>query len=270
MEKTERLGYWIANNPLIIVAAAVLLTVVSIHYAQQIEMQGLETESMVGKDSPLYQIYDHLYVERFGRESIAVLIEGDDVTTPEVLKAMLRLSDKMKEAPNVIGTVSIADIVASVEAEETGVRRIPSQERIDEILSAPENAQMIKSMLPDQGNTMLSVEVPVYLTEKQLGELSKEISAQVEMADFPPGVGVIVTGRPALMDSIMAEMARSNGPVLALAGLLMVVALIATFRQVKWPLLPIPVVFLGVTWTFGAMGFLHIPFTMVSMSAFLF
>jgi hydrophobe/amphiphile efflux-3 (HAE3) family protein len=268
MEKTERLGYWIANNPLIIVAAAVLLTVVSIHYAQQIEMQGLETESMVGKDSPLYQIYDHLYVERFGRQSIAVLIEGDDVTTPEVLKAMLRLSDKMKEAPNVIGTVSIADIVASVEAEETGVRRIPSQERIDEILSAPENAQMIKSMLPDQGNTMLSVEVPVYLTEKQLGELSKEISAQVEMADFPPGVGVIVTGRPALMDSIMAEMARSNGPVLALAGLLMVVALIATFRQVKWPLLPIPVVFLGVIWTFGAMGFLHIPFTMVSMSAF--
>jgi len=267
MEKVERLGYWIAYNPLIIIAAVVLLTAVSIHYAQQIEMRGLETESMVGKDTPLYQIYDHLFVERFGRESIAVLIEGD-VTTPEVLEAMLRLSDKLKEAPNVIGTVSIADTVASVEAEETGIRQIPSEEGIDVILSAPEAAQMIRPMLPDQRHTMLSVEVPVYLTEEQLGELSKEINAQVEMADFPPDVGVIVTGRPALMDSIMAEMARSNGPVLALAGLLMVVALIATFRHVKWSLLPIPVVFLGVTWTFGAMGFLHIPFTMVSMSAF--
>jgi hydrophobe/amphiphile efflux-3 (HAE3) family protein len=267
MEKVERLGYWIAYHPLIIVAAAVLLTAVSIHYAQQIEMQGLETESMVGKDSPLYQIYDHLFVERFGRESIAVLIEGD-VTTPETLKAMLSASDKMKEAPNVIDTVSIADTIASVEAEETGIRQIPSQEGINEILSSPEVAQMIGPMLPDKRHTMLSVEVPVYLTETQLGELSKEISAQVQMADFPPDVGVTVTGKPALMDSIMAEMAKSNGPVLALAGLLMVVALIATFRHVKWPLLPIPVVFLGVTWTFGAMGFLHIPFTMVSMSAF--
>jgi hydrophobe/amphiphile efflux-3 (HAE3) family protein len=268
MEQVERLGYWIAYHPLIIVVAAVLLTVVSLHYAQQIEMQGLETESMVGKDTPLYQIYDHLYVERFGRQSIAVLIEGDDVTKPEVLRAMLRLSDRIKEAPNVIGTVSIADTVADSEAKETGVRDIPSQEGIDKMLSGTDNAQMIKSMLPDQGNTMLSVEVPVYLTEKQLGELSREINAQVQMADFPPDVGVIVTGRPALMDSIMAEMAKSNGPVLALAGLLMVVALIATFRHVKWPLLPIPVVFLGVTWTFGAMGFFHIPFTMVSMSAF--
>jgi hypothetical protein len=48
----------------------------------------------------------------------------------------------------------------------------------------------------------------------------------------------------------------------------MIVALLITFNQVKWSLLPIPIVFLGVGWTFGAMGLLHIPFTMVSMSAF--
>ena len=49
--------------------------------------QGMNTESMVGKESPLYQIYDHLYKENFGTESIAVLIEGDDVASVEVLKA---------------------------------------------------------------------------------------------------------------------------------------------------------------------------------------
>ena len=137
MNGMERLGYWIADNPIIIMAAAVLLTVVSFHYAQQIEMQGMTTESMVGKDSPLYQLYDHLYVEKFGTESIAVLIEADDVTKPEILKAMLMLSDKMKDAPDVIGVTSIADIVATREARETGVRNIPTQERIDEILPSP-------------------------------------------------------------------------------------------------------------------------------------
>jgi predicted RND superfamily exporter protein len=62
----------------------------------------MTTESMVGKDSPFYQLYDHLYVEKFGTESIAVLIEGDGITKPETLKAMLSLADKMKAAPNVM------------------------------------------------------------------------------------------------------------------------------------------------------------------------
>ena len=268
MKGAESLGYWVAENPIIIIAAAVLLTIVSLHYAQQIEMQGMTTASMVGKDSPLYQLYDHLYVEKFGTESIAVLIEGDNIERPEILKSTLMLSDKMKEAPDVLRVVSIADIVADAEASQTGVRGIPAQERIDQILNNPEIIATAKILMPDKKHTMLSIEMPVSLSEKQLGELFTETNGQVKMANFPADVGVTVTGRPALMKSITAEMAKSNGPVLALAGLLMIVALLLAFRHVKWPLLPIPVVFLGVTWTFGAMGFLHIPFTMVSMSAF--
>jgi hydrophobe/amphiphile efflux-3 (HAE3) family protein len=268
VKSAERLGYWIANNPILIIAAALLLTLASFHYAQQIESQGMTTESMVGKDSPLYQLYDHLYVEKFGTESIAVLIEGDGITKPETLKAMMSLADKMKAAPNVIGVQSIADIVANAEAQETGVRIIPAQERVDEILARQDNAQAVNAMMPDARHTMLSIEMPVTLTETQLGELYTETNAQVHFAGFPPGVGVTVTGRPALMKSIMSVINTSNGPILALAGILMIVALLLTFRHVKWPLLPIPVVFLGVIWTFGAMGFLHIPFTMVSMSAF--
>ena len=268
MNGTERLGYWIAENPIAIMAAAVLLTIAALHYAQAIQSEGMTTESMVGKDTPLYQLYDHLYVEKFGTESIAVLIEGDGITKPETLKAMLTLSDKMKAAPDVIGVQSIADVVADAEEHETGIRAIPDQERIDEILSSPENLAAVKGMMPDERHTMLSIEMPVTLTETQLGELYTETNGQVQMADFPPDVGVTVTGKPALMMSITSEISDSNGPVLGLAGLLMIVALFLTFRHVKWPLLPIPIVFLGVTWTFGAMGLLHIPFTMVSMSAF--
>ena len=268
MNRMERFGYWIANNPILILAAAVLLSIASFHYAQQIEMQGMTTESMVGKDSPLYQIFDHLYVEKFGTKSIAVLIEADDVTKPDIMEAMLKLSDNMKDAPDIIGTTSIADIVADTEASETGVRIIPSQERINEILADPNNKQAVNAMMPDERHTMLSIELPVSLKEAQLGELFLETNGQVKMSDFPADVGVTVTGEPALMKAITEEMAKSNGPIMGLAGLLMIVALLLTFRHVKWSLLPIPIVFLGIFWTFGAMGYLQIPFTMVSMSAF--
>jgi len=268
MKGTERLGQWIADNPIIIMAAALLLTLASLHYAQQIEMQGMNTESMVGKDSPLYQLFDHLYVEKFATESIAVLIEADDVTKPDILKAMDKLSQKVRIAPDVLAVTSIAEIVADTEKLDSGIRTIPTQERIDEILSYPANLPAVNAMMPDKRHTMLSIELPVSLKEAQLKEIYAETSGQVKMAEFPPDVIVTVTGKPALMQSITEEMARSNGPILALAGLLMIVALLISFNHVKWSLLPIPVVFLGIIWTFGAMGFLRIPFTMVSMSAF--
>ena len=268
MKSTERLGQWIADNPIIIMAAALLLTLASLHYAQQIEMQGMTTESMVGKDSPLYQLFDHLYVEKFATESIAVLIEAEDVTKPDILRAMDKLSQKIRTAPDVLAVTSIADIVADTEKSKSGIRIIPAQERIDEILSYPANLPAVNAMMPDKKHTMLSIELPVSLKESQLSEIYLETSGQVKMAEFPPDVGVTVTGKPALMNSITGEMAKSNGPIIALAGLLMIVALLISFNHVKWSLLPIPVVFLGIIWSFGAMGFLHIPFTMVSMSAF--
>ncbi|OPY54453.1 MAG: bifunctional preprotein translocase subunit SecD/SecF [Methanosaeta sp. PtaU1.Bin112] len=263
-----RLGQWIADNPIIIMAAALLLTVASLHYTQQIEMQGMTTEGMVGKDSALYQLYDHLYVEKFATESIAVLIEADDVTKPDILRSMDKFSQKMRMAPDVLAVTSIADIVADTEMSESGIRKIPTQERVDEILAYPSNLPAANAMMPDKKHTMLSIDLPVSLTESQLREIYAETSGQVKMAEFPPDVIITVTGEPALMQSITDEMAESNGPILALAGILMIVALLISFNHVRWSLLPIPIVFLGVTWSFGAMGFLHIPFTMVSMSAF--
>lgn len=47
---TEKLSYWVAGNP-IITAAAVPVTLESRHYDQAIEMQRINTESMIGTDS---------------------------------------------------------------------------------------------------------------------------------------------------------------------------------------------------------------------------
>lgn len=262
----ERLGVWITKNPLIIIAVALILTIVSFSLAQSITMQGMNTESMVGKESPLYQIYDHLYKENFGTESIAVLIEGDDVASVKALKAALRFSDFVKDIPKVSSVGSIADIVADTEAKENGIRRIPSQERIDEILA--NGGPQVQALLPDRRHTMMSIVDPVYITDDQRSEILREIKEAVTLADFPPGCDVTVTGTPALMKSITDEMSASQGQIMILAGALMVFALLLVFRHVKWPLLPIPIVFLGIIWTFGAMGLFHIPMTMVSFSAF--
>lgn len=268
--KGEWLGTWIEGNPIIILTLAALLTVASIHYAQNITME-TETETLVDENSRLYVEFDHLFQDKFGTESIVVLVEGDAVTKPESLKAMGRLTRQMETVENVLGTISIAEMVMDTEAQKTGVRKIPdSQARIDEILEELEmtNPAMLHALLPDQGHTLISIELPTSLPQESMKAVLPETYSAVEMAEFPAGADTIVTGEIALRNDIEWEMNSSMGTLLMISGLLMVVALFLVFRHVHFPLLPLPVVFLGIIWTFGMMGFLEVPLTMVSMAAF--
>ncbi|MGC9514173.1 hydrophobe/amphiphile efflux-3 (HAE3) family transporter [Methanocrinis sp.] len=266
----ERLGRWIEANPIIILTMAALFTVASIHFAQTITME-TETETFVDENSRLYVEFDHLFNDRFGTESIVVLVEGDAVTTPEALKAMERLTRQMETVENVLGTVSIAEMVMDAEAQETGLRKVPdSQARVDEILDGLEEANpgMMNAILPDRGHTLISIDLPTSIPMETMDAILPEAYSAVEMAEFPAGADTIVTGEIALGDDIEREMNTSMGTLLMISGLLMVVALFLVFRHVHLPLLPLPIVFLGIIWTFGMMGFLKVPLTMVSMAAF--
>ena len=269
-DKGEKLGRWIEGNPIIILTVAALFTVASIHFAQTITME-TETETFVDENSRLYVEYDHLFNDKFGTESIVVLVEGDAVTSPESLQAMDRLTRQMETVENVLGTTSISEMVMEVEAQETGVRKVPdSQARIDKILDELEmtNPAMLHAILPDRGHTLISIELPTYIPMETMDAVLPEAYSAVEMAEFPAGADTIVTGEVALGDDIEREMNTSMGTLLMISGVLMVVALLLVFRHVHLPLLPLPIVFLGIIWTFGMMGFLQVPLTMVSMAAF--
>ncbi|MBN1323461.1 MAG: RND family transporter [Methanotrichaceae archaeon] len=266
----EMLGTWIEANPIAILMIAALLTILSIHFAQSITME-TETETFVDENSRLFVEFDHLFNDRFGTESIVVLVEGDAVTSPQSLKAMERLTRQMENVENVLGTTSIAEMVMEVEAQETGVRKVPgSQARIDEILEELEktNPAMLHAILPDRGHSLISIALPTYISMESEKAVLPEAYSAVEMAEFPAGADTTVTGEIALMDDIEEEMNTSMGMLLMISGLLMIVALFLVFRHVHLPLLPLPIVFLGIIWTFGMMGFLKVPLTMVSMSAF--
>jgi len=268
IDRKERLGCWIAKNPELILIAAVLLTLLSLHYAQQIEMVGSRTEDFVDEGTALYQTYEHLFNERFATVSITVLVEGDDVTTPEVLKAMDRLAVQMESVSDVISVTGISQIVKSAAEMETGRGYIPDDQGMIDALLLKADPGMLQHMLPDRKHTILSIELPLTLTTEELEEVVHETERAVAMAGFPPAVGVIVTGEAALGIAIKKEMSENFGSLLGISGVLMILALLLVFRHVNWPLLPLPIVFLGIIWTFGIMGLLKIPMTMISMAAF--
>ncbi len=223
------------------------------------------TDTFVEKTSQLYQDYDHLFLNIFYTQSMVVLVENGDVTDPELLKAVDRLEYLSNSIEGVVETSSIASVIKETNFQTSGRYAIPDEQtQIDDLLliAGPQ------SLMPDKQHTVIFVKAAGDTNENTLREILREVEFAAEFADFPPEYRVIVTGDPAFNVAMEDEMNASMGPLLLLSAILMIIVLYLVFRHVRWRLLPLAIVFLGIIYTFGVMGYVRIPMSMVSMSAF--
>lgn len=260
----QKLGVFVENNTVPIIMIALLLIIISFQGAQLIGMAS-GTDTFVEKSSKLYQDYDHLYLNLFGTESIVVMVEGSDVTEPELLKALDRAYISVQNIPGVVEVTSPSTIIKEVNYQMTGRSTIPDDSQtIDGII----DSSMPSALMPDDTHAVMSVVLEGTSSDTTKEEILRETETSIELANFPADYNIIVTGDPAFSIAMNEEMNTSMGILLSLSVLLMVVVLYLVFKHVRWRLLPLLIVLVGIIFTFGAMGFLDIPMSMVSMSAF--
>ena len=229
---------------------------------------GTGTDMFVAKESHLYQDFDLLYRQYFGTAAIVIMVEDGEVATPEVLCAIDRLNTGVSGTKNVIEVIDIASMVKEANLRVSGRSRIPDDENAIQALIDTLPEQQRGMVLPDTRHTAIFVTMPARATDAEMEDVLVVVEDVVEWAAFPAGYNVIVTGDPAFSIAMQHEMTSSMGPLLLIASILMLVVLFITFKHARWQLLPLPIVLIGIIWTFGATGFLGIPLSMVSMSAF--
>lgn len=225
------------------------------------------TETFVGKDSPLYQDYDHLYQNIFQTQSIVVMVEGNDVRNADLMEAVDRLENQVGATNGVIETTSPASLIKKINYQMTGRYELPeTDEEIKAIIDG--NPDVFSQIIPDNTHMLISVVMAGSASETAQQDILTATEDAVSLSDFPPSYNIIVTGDPAFSISMNYEMNSSMGILLGLSAIFMLIVLLIVFRHVRWCLLPLPVVLLGIVYTFGAMGYVGISMSMVTMSAF--
>ncbi len=225
------------------------------------------TDTFVSKDSQVYQDYHHLYESLFGTQSVIVLVEGNDVRSAKLMQAMDRLEYQLNSTEGVETTTSPADYIKVINYKMTGRSQIPDTDAdVKKIIDG--YPSIFGQLMPDNTHTVVSIGMSGSVTDDKKKEVLQAAQDAVKLADFPPGYEIRVTGDPAFMIAMNNQITSSMGPLLGLAGLFMLIVLFIVFGHVRWRWLPLPIVLLGIIYTFGAMGFLGIPMTMVSMAAF--
>jgi uncharacterized protein len=147
--------------------------------------------------------------------------------------------------------------------------------------SIPQNQANLDNLLYDQNGSLRDLFQPTVVDNQHvlamvrvngnLGDSRKQAVIQTiehftsteQMSDAT----VMVTGKPVLDTALHAEMKDSMKKMIALALVLMLLVLSMVFR-VRWRIMALPMVLLGVAATLGLMGYLSVPMTMVSMAVF--
>ncbi|MEL4305743.1 RND family transporter [Methanococcoides sp. LMO-2] len=246
------------------IIVALLFVLVSAQGAQNISMES-GTETFVEKTSQLYQDFDHLYMNIFGTEAIVVMVEDGQVNDPALLQAMDRLDKMSSSLPGVVSVQSVAGVVRDANFALTGESALP-EDRME--LESLITNYVPAELMPDGTHSLIYVEIAGSVSDEQKQEILREVETSVSLAEFPPDYNIIVTGDPAFMVSMNNAMMSSMAVLLGLSVILMIIVLYLVFGHVRWRLMPLAIVLLGIIYTFGAMGYLEIPMTMVSMAAF--
>lgn len=117
---------------------------------------------------------------------------------------------------------------------------------------------------PDLEHAVLIVRLPGNASIAEQGVLSDVVRDVVARHPLP-GVDVVATGPPVLLKEINDYLRGGMATLGALAAVVMLVLLWVIFRA-RWRLLSLGVVAVGLVWAFGALGFLGVPLSMVTIS----
>ncbi len=193
--------------------------------------------------------------------------DSGDVTQSVAGQALLRATT---EDPTEEGRAARqADAVATLErinAIPPDERNLDNPEFVDFLLRDNEGEirLALRSFFPDDTHAQMVTRLVgnASIDEEGAGaDVTQEAAGQLEFDN----ASVVTTGAPVLLQDINDYLTGGMLTLGAIAATIMVIILLIFF-DVRWRLLPLGVIIVGLVWAFGAAGFLGIPLTIVTIA----
>ena len=231
--------------PLIVVAA--LLAGAGLYADRHLPVQ-TDVEKLIPSSTPALVNLNKAR-EVVTATELPLLVEGEDLTRPEVLQWMASFQkEELSRHPELLTVDSLATVVASA-----GDEQIPSQDVVDETLASLPQSVRDGLITPDRRAATISfgVElVPVQDLNDLIDEMEDDLKYELKP---PPGVTAIPAGAVTLAARAVTVL-TANRELITLAGVLAVtLGLLAVYRNPLRALMPVLPIGLVVGWSAGFM-----------------
>ena len=237
-------------------------------------------------DSQVMIDYDR-FSENFGGESIIILVTADtldELLSNENLEAMDSVETDINGNTEIEGVSALSPALLLRQAMllTTETASLPPDLATTKALIAnPLLAEQFSQMIFDntesetrapKAHAFIVVAAKGDMMTANLTPVTDAVTAAVDDAGFDADVvEVTVTGGPMIMQEVQDMMMGTMTVMMGLAIALLFLIIVVIFKVrgfFAWRWLPLGVVVIGTIYTFGVMGYLSVPLTMVSMAVF--
>ncbi|MDD1728156.1 MAG: hydrophobe/amphiphile efflux-3 (HAE3) family transporter [Methanospirillum sp.] len=257
----SRIADLIVAKPGTLSKTILVLMVISLIVMTMVTME-TGNSTYMNKNSPEGILSDH-YTETFQKETVILLVESGDSTSPVLLQYLDSIEEPIKRLGHVTSITSIADIIKSL---NNGVLPTSSGEMNEVLAKVPENIR--KGYVPSGMLNMASISLDSGLSDAQKTTTLANLQSFIDSTNPPPGISIKLTGSSAFQQQMKTEMGKSMGTLILAALVLMVLVMGLLFGYVNHRFLPVVIVTAGLIFTFGFIGLAGVKISMAVISAF--
>jgi hypothetical protein len=251
----------IIDHPRYVAVASAIVLIVAF-FGMGFVTMATGSDTYLDKDTKRGMLLDD-YTETFQSNSILVLIEADGVLTPPVLAYIDSLETEIAKEQNVNSVSGITDLLKSANG---GVLPASSADITLAVQRIP--PEVLSRYVPSRTMTIFVATLKPGLNQAQQGVVVNSLNARLGVSDRPPGVSVVLTGNSAFQQQMQTEMTTSMSVLILAAMVLMVIAVGLLFGHVRYRLLSVGIVALGLILTFGILGYSGMQINMATIGAF--
>ena len=257
----ERLATAINKHTWAVAGAAVAIFVLALFGLSMVTMETGD-DTYLDKNTPRGALLAH-YKHTYGSDAIMLIYEADSVRNPDNLRYIDYIQDDLRNERYVNEVSGVVDLL-----KQTNDGTLPTSKAEIDAIIAQAPPEMVERMLPSDLMTISIITLEPGVAMDAQMQVVENIQSAVRTSNPPPGLTVTVSGSPAFQKEMMEEMGGQMGILILAAMLLMILAVMLLFSHVRYSLLPVGVVAVGLIMTFGFMGLFGIPVSMVVIGAF--
>ena len=140
---------------------------------------------------------------------------------------------------------------------------LPTAESVAGLKERVESWDTYEGVLVSKDGKLAAITVTIRTEDKDVKAMLNADLQRIS-ADPPPGIEVFVAGEPVIVDHLANVIAKDLPLLTPLMALVLVAILFLCFGSAQGVFYPLLVTLLSVIWTFGLMGYLGLPLTIVS------
>ena len=257
----EGIANTIIRTPKLMAGLVLVFLCIGLYGVTMLSMQtGWET--YIDKDTPGGALQAK-YEDNFQTDAIILIVEAGDPLSPDILAYIDNLEQDFRQQQNIQSTLSIVDVLKSA----NGGTLPSSRADTDRIVSSlPESTR--SQLVPSNVLTLVQIQLAPRLSENVQKSVLDNVASIIDKSNPPPGVKVETSGTPAFTQQMTEGLTSNMGILIGGAMVLMIITMGILFSYVRYRLMPVILVGIGLVISLGLMGIAGIGLNMAVIGAF--